>query len=68
MIKLEDFRIEEEQLRLSSEARKKYLAMLETQFLKQKNNLTLWQHIHAQVKSLWQNIDENKPYQPYSEK
>jgi group II intron reverse transcriptase/maturase/CRISPR-associated endonuclease Cas1 len=68
MIKLEDFRIEDEQLRLSSDARKKYLSLLETYFLKPKNGLTIWQQIHAQARNLWQNIHHQAPYLPFVEK
>lgn len=67
MIQLEDFRMEDEQLRLGSDARKTYLRLLESYFLKTRRELTVWQHIHTQAKSLWQQIDHIDTYIPYKE-
>lgn len=66
-IQLEDFRIEDEKLRLSSEARRKYITQLEKRFLKITNAQTLWQALHQQGKSLLANINHYKPYCPYLE-
>lgn len=64
VIQLDDFRIEEDQLRLSSEGRKRYLRQLEAYFVREKGGNHLWQKIHSQVESLWLHIENQQPYQP----
>ena len=67
-IKLDDFRIEENQLRLSNTARKAYITQLEKRFLKTNGEgQTLWQHIHKQGKDLLKHINNHSPYTPYLE-
>jgi group II intron reverse transcriptase/maturase/CRISPR-associated endonuclease Cas1 len=67
ILKIEDFRIENEQLRLSSEGRKRYLRELENYFLREKNNNILWQSIHNQAKSLANHIQSAETYTPFME-
>ena len=65
VLQLEDFRIEEEQLRLSSDGRKRYLRQLEAYFLREKNGAHLWQKLHDQIDNLWQCISNQAIYQPF---
>ncbi|MCI4411458.1 MAG: CRISPR-associated endonuclease Cas1, partial [Thiotrichales bacterium] len=65
VIQLDDFRIEEDQLRLSSEGRKRYLRQLEAYFVREKAGTHLWQKIHSQIESLWLHIENQQPYQPF---
>ncbi len=62
IIQLDDFRYEEEQIRLGSEARRKYLVLLEKSFMHDNANKTPWQHLHEQAESLWGNIHHHAPY------
>lgn len=67
-IQLDDFRIEDNQLRLSSKARKAYITLLEKRFLKtDEQGHTLWQTLHQQGKALLKNINNHTPYSPYKE-
>lgn len=67
MIKLDDFRYEDNQIRLSSQARRRYLLMLEKRFMKATNEKTPWQELTAQGKRLMDNIQHHAPYQPFIE-
>jgi CRISPR-associated endonuclease Cas1 len=66
-IKLDDFRHEDNQLRLGSTARRNYILMLEKRFLKLTQDKTVWQHLHQQGKSLMANMNNHSPYHPYLE-
>jgi hypothetical protein len=67
VIQLDDFRYEDNQIRLGSEARKKYLTLLEKRFLKETDGKDIWQCLHQQGESLWGNINHHSPYLPLME-
>lgn len=66
IIQLDDFRIEDEQLRLSSEGRKRYIRQLESYFDKEQQSDNIWQHIHQQAASLNLYLQSEGDYLPFT--
>jgi group II intron reverse transcriptase/maturase/CRISPR-associated endonuclease Cas1 len=71
-IKQEDFREEptatqKKQLRLSAEARRRYITGLINRFQSFNKEQTLHQHIYSQAQQLKQTMQNHKPFKPYKE-
>lgn len=67
MIQLDDFRYENDHLRLGSDGRRNFIRLLEKEFMRPIQEQTPWQHLHQQAKSLWSNTNHHAPYVCFKE-